>query len=164
VKAFESGNSKICIRDCNTFDFIHNSQQTFFGISCRQKSENFRQIEVELSKHREKSPWELWDQYFNVLFQIFHLWHRPGVIVFSHCQTNHFMFTLGKFKFLLIVARGILKKFVNKQGNRWTSEIEFAFDFSSYNLRRKCHRLRHHAWSCTNFCSSHAALEDLVAI
>ncbi len=35
-----------------------------------------------------------------------------GIIVFSHYQTNHFMFAYQKFKFFLMVPKGILKKFV----------------------------------------------------
>jgi hypothetical protein len=42
---------------------------------------------------------------------IFPLQNR-GIIVFSHYQTNHSMFAYQKFKFFLMVPKGILKKFV----------------------------------------------------
>jgi hypothetical protein len=78
-------------------------------------------LKVEIIKHRESSNLskEIVGPIFQCFVLIFPLWNR-GIIVFSHCETNHFIFAYGKFKFFLMVPQGILKNLVRYELSKFS--------------------------------------------
>jgi hypothetical protein len=85
---------------------------------------------------------------------IFPLQNR-GIVVFSHYQTNHFMFAYHKFKFFLMVPKGILKKFAVivpayyglVQGK--VKKIQVFLSGPIGNLKRVCCDCCSLLWTCT---------------
>jgi hypothetical protein len=69
--------------------FLSHTPKNFFGIPCREKSGNLEQITVN------KTSRKLSKGIMGPIFQCFIL-----IIVFSHCQTNHFMLCIGEIQVL----------------------------------------------------------------